>query len=182
MSPLLLELDKSVPASAMQRAWRWLLMPHRIVAAMLIGLCGLIVPMPDLPYYVSPVFHLAHLVLFALVAWILSARFAASPWLRTLSSSPRLGDFLTLVLGVVIGASAEVAQRWIPGRHPSVRDVGLDLIGLIAGLTFYYLSGARSPNKSYGDAIAADTTANDGPTDDTPLQAGAQRGTPGMLP
>ncbi|WP_167784579.1 VanZ family protein [Ramlibacter rhizophilus] len=63
----------------------------------------------------------AHFVLFAL----LGSMSAPGPhWRAT-------GRVLALAVALAIGT--ELMQTWVPGRHPTLRDVGIDLAGALAG-------------------------------------------------
>lgn len=61
----------------------------------------------------------------AYAGWaVLTAWLPLPPWLRRL---------LLLVLAAHAPGS-EYGQRFVPGRHPSWRDVGLDLLGIVLGI------------------------------------------------
>ena len=39
-----------------------------------------------------------------------------------------------VALAAFLATTTEVLQSWIPGRHPLLRDVGIDMCGALAGL------------------------------------------------
>ncbi len=61
------------------------------------------------------------------------------------------------LLAALLSAGVELAQLWIPGRHPGVRDIAMDALGAAAGCAFARaLLGPvfRSPKRSARLALA----------------------------
>jgi VanZ family protein len=52
-------------------------------------------------------------------------------------------DLPAFALGVLYAASDELHQRFVPGRHASPVDVGIDAVGLGIGLLAYRWKAAR---------------------------------------
>lgn len=59
---------------------------------------------------------------------------------------PKSGTWLRLVgagiLALEYAAIDEIHQGFVPGREPSIRDVGIDALGVIAGLLLFSLASA----------------------------------------
>jgi VanZ family protein len=68
---------------------------------------------------------------------------ATVPWVGLPAASWWLVAFLSLH-----GAGTEFLQQWVPGRTASLKDVGLDNIGIALGLlaTLRYWLGPRTPD------------------------------------
>ena len=45
-----------------------------------------------------------------------------------------VGPRRALYLALLLAALTELGQAWVPGRHPLLRDVAIDLSGCVAGL------------------------------------------------
>ena len=71
---------------------------------------------------VIPWSGLAHFSLFAAIAALpVYGRMRAAPW-------------LALAIALFLAATTEGLQSFVPGRHPLLRDVGIDLSGTLLGL------------------------------------------------
>jgi hypothetical protein len=72
---------------------------------------------------------LAHLVLFTAIAG------------QKIYGSSNMAQVRRLALALVLAATTELFQNWVPGRHPLLRDVGIDMCGALLGtLSAYFLS------------------------------------------
>lgn len=61
-------------------------------------------------------------------------------WLQIVRPSPRLGYkriFFVLFVSIAFGIFNELIQLTVPGRYPSVIDVGLNIIGIVGGILLY---------------------------------------------
>ena len=67
---------------------------------------------------------LAHAAVYAILAVLLRLPLAGSP----------RGDVTALVATIAYAASDELHQAFVPGRGPSVVDVGIDSVGGLAGI------------------------------------------------
>jgi VanZ family protein len=66
-------------------------------------------------------------------------------YLSGLSRTQNKGQYiLAFILAVLYSASDEFHQRFVPGRHPSPIDVGIDSFGAALALIFTYLLRQRS--------------------------------------
>jgi hypothetical protein len=75
------------------------------------SMLGLALPWPSI----------GHFVLFALIALV-------SPYGTGIAAERR-----ALFVALLLALSTEALQHWVPGRHPMLRDVAIDLAGTVAG-------------------------------------------------
>jgi VanZ family protein len=89
-----------------------------------------------------------HMLGYALLA-------SANYYALTKGKSPaRLHSILALCMAVLYAFSDEFHQRFVPGRSPSLFDVGIDTIGALIGVTlFVFVRKIQSVQQS--DAKAA---------------------------
>src|SRR5437868_13366034 len=73
-------------------------------------------------WHVLPWSAMAHLVLFGVIA-------AQPAFGRGWGAVAR-----ALLLAAVLACTTELLQTWVPGRHPRLQDVGIDLAGALVGL------------------------------------------------
>lgn len=77
----------------------------------------------NLPFSVPPIAHFVLFVVMSLcIHWV---------W-------PRLRERQVLAVMLVLGASVELLQVWIPGRTPSLNDFFLDTLGAVLGCLIYF--------------------------------------------
>jgi len=70
---------------------------------------------------VLPWSHLAHFVLFCAIAAV-----------PVYGSGPK-AVWAAMLLALLLAVGTETLQYWVPGRHPTLRDVLIDLAGALAG-------------------------------------------------
>jgi VanZ family protein len=75
---------------------------------------------------------LAHLILFAAIASV------------PVYGSGQAGAWRALLLAMVLAVTTESLQSLVPGRHPMLRDVLIDLTGALMGLALRGLWVARA--------------------------------------
>ncbi len=114
----------------------------------LVGLCGLIFwqssgPLPPATPSLPGLDKLAHVVVYALLAWLAARAFA------TLSRKTQTGwlPWAAAVFAVLYGLSDEVHQSFVPGRSADVWDLVADTVGAAGGALLYRL---RTPLRGRG--------------------------------
>jgi VanZ family protein len=75
--------------------------------------------------------NLAHIPVYAVVTYF---------WLRAFMGSPKMATYLIIIGVLLFSVSDEIHQSFIPGRTPSISDIGLDLIGMLIGMTVLKLT------------------------------------------
>jgi VanZ family protein len=91
---------------------------------------------PDLPHAPGPwldtlIKKVGHAVVYGILAWLL---------LRALVGDGVPSDrlrLLSLALAVAYGASDEIHQAFVPGRHPAVTDVLIDGVGAATAMLIH---------------------------------------------
>ena len=79
------------------------------------------------------VFNLAHIPAYGLLTYLWLISFTST---RNKNYSFKI--ILTVFAGLVLFAiSDEIHQAFIPGRSASLMDIGLDLVGILAGLALF---------------------------------------------
>jgi VanZ family protein len=94
------------------------------------------IPDQCLPGYGSlserTLFNLGHIPAYALLTYLWLSSFT-----RTRTETYSFKITLIVIVGLVVFAiSDEIHQSFVPGRTPSFMDFGLDLLGILIGLTF----------------------------------------------
>ena len=84
------------------------------------ALLGLQLPWPSI----------GHFVLFLLIAMV-------GPYGTGLAAEKR-----AILLALALAIGTEVLQHWVPGRHPMLRDVGIDLAGTATGRVLVLVWGS----------------------------------------
>ena len=69
--------------------------------------------------------NLAHIPVYAAVTFF---------WLRAFIGSPKMTTYMIIIGVLLFSVSDEIHQSFVPGRTPSLSDIGLDLIGMLIGL------------------------------------------------
>lgn len=70
--------------------------------------------------------NLAHIPVYAVLTFL---------WLRSFVGSHKYSSYLIIIGILLVSISAEVIQSFIPGRTASIKDFGLDIIGIILGIS-----------------------------------------------
>ena len=95
-------------------------------------------PEDQLDFVLHKLGHLAvYGVLAALVAWALDVPGAVRSRVLTVG----------VVVCLVYGASDELHQSLVVGRHPSAVDVGIDTLGALIGLAAYGFVTRKRPSR-----------------------------------
>ena len=71
---------------------------------------------------------LAHFSIYAVVGFSLMGLF------NTYKIQDKYKVIWTIIIGAIYASSDEFHQRFIPGRGPSIKDVGIDTLGVIFGM------------------------------------------------
>ena len=124
----------------MRRAVRWL--PAVAQAALIFILSAQpdlrLADRPDFDFVLHKLGHLGvYAALAALIAWALDVPGAVRSRLWTVS----------VVLCLVYGATDEVHQSFVQGRHPSPVDVAIDMLGALLGLAAYAFLTRNRPSR-----------------------------------
>jgi hypothetical protein len=91
---------------------------------------------PDQPLEFGKLGHMAIFGILALLLWRALAR--TTTWRRPWAWA--------LVLAVIYAMTDEFHQSFVPGRDPSIRDVGIDAAGALIAVAIVGLAGARWHN------------------------------------
>ncbi|MDJ0720948.1 MAG: VanZ family protein [Desulfobacterales bacterium] len=105
---------------------------------LLIGLCKLIFwqssgPLPALTPPLPGFDKIAHVSVYALLAWLAARAFATLP----LKPSAGWVPWAAAIFAVLYGLSDEAHQSFVPGRSADAWDLVADTIGAAIGALFY---------------------------------------------
>lgn len=122
------------PLGATQgRFWRWL--PVFAWMALIFLLSALPDVTPDTgDEFVFDIGKVAHIIVYAVLGFLIARASGASPG--------RVPTSLILAGVVLYAISDEIHQGAVPGRTPSIIDVGLDLLGGVLGLILWHMARA----------------------------------------
>ncbi len=116
-----------------------LVSPWRPVAAWL-GLIFVLSSIPTLGSGGSDEFRLdsrsvAHVAIFMVLGFVTLRGF--------IITRARRPEWWTLVFGLLIAVADEIHQAFVPGRSPSVLDIGMDAVGLCIGMVVWRQIASR---------------------------------------
>ncbi|MDP3759097.1 MAG: VanZ family protein [Ramlibacter sp.] len=74
-------------------------------------------------WHVVPWASLGHFVLFGCLGWVVAQQ------------EPSRMAIPALLLAAALAGGTEWLQMWVPGRHPRLIDIGIDMAGALAGCT-----------------------------------------------
>ena len=92
--------------------------------------------LPIAPSTEAVISNLAHIPAFAVITFF---------WLRAFMGASKASTYM-IILGIFLfSVSDEFHQSFVPGRTPSISDIGLDLIGMLIGVTILKLIKTQQP-------------------------------------